>query len=202
MPNSANGGLLLTPPLPTLRLAETRAHPVALGPVTSHGPQLERHAMLTGVALPLSEIPLDLIAPHNIGPRVHARDGKLEVQFLFCHVARILPFIQDGQLRIARWGNRRGESRHLPCSGWTWRSTVEAGSWAHCDAAEVVIPATLGLDKGLWYRIVGGVRGLLVADEAGLLRVYPVVEPASRWYAVRTNSDWMPCVVVGGTTGE
>ena len=65
--------------------------------------------MLTGIALPLSEIPHDLIVPHNLGPRVHARDGKLEVQFLFRHAERVLPFLQDGQLRIARWGNRRGE---------------------------------------------------------------------------------------------
>jgi len=48
------------------------------------------------------------------------------------------------------------------------------------DAAEVVIPATWGLDKGIWYRIVRGVLALLIADEAGRLRVYPVVEPASR----------------------
>ena len=158
--------------------------------------------MLTGVALPLSEIPPDLIVPHNLGPRVYARDGKLEVQFLFRHADRILPFIQDGQLRIARWGNRRGESRHLPCSGWTWRTSVEAGRWAHCEAAEVVVPATWGLDKGIWYPIVGGVRALLVADEAGRLRVYPIVEPASRWYAVMTLSDWMPRIVVGETTAE
>ena len=60
-------------------------------------------AMLTGVALPLSQSLLDLIVPHNIGPRVHARDGKLELQFLFRHAERVLPFLQDGQLRIARW---------------------------------------------------------------------------------------------------
>jgi hypothetical protein len=156
--------------------------------------------MLTGVALPLSEIPHDLIVPHNLGPRVHARDGKLEVQFLFRHADRVLPYLLDGQLRIARWGNRRGESRHLPCSGWTWRSTVEGGRWTHCDAAEVVIPATWGLDKGIWFRIDGGVRGLLVADETSLLRVYPVVEPASRWYATMTRSDWMPCLVDSETT--
>ena len=59
--------------------------------------------MLTGVALPLSEIPPDLIVPHNLGPRVYARGGNLEVQFLFRHADRILPFLQDGQLRIARW---------------------------------------------------------------------------------------------------
>ena len=133
--------------------------------------------------------------PHNLGPHVHARDGKLEVQFLFRHADRVLPFLQDGQLRVARWGNRRGESQHLPYSGWTWRTSVEGGRWTHCDAAEVVIPATLGLDKGIWYPIVGGVCALLVSDEAGVLRVYPIVDLASRWYAVMTRPDWMPCLV-------
>ena len=68
------------------------------------------------------------------------------------------------------------------------------------DAAEVVVPARHGLDKGIWYPIDRGVHGLLVSDEAGLLRVYPVVEPASHWYAFMTRSDWMPCLVVGETT--
>ena len=151
--------------------------------------------MLTGFALPRSEISQDLIAPHNLGPRVHERDGKLEVQFLFRHAERMLPFLQDGQFRIARWRNRRRESRHPPCAGWTWRSTVEAGTWAHCEAAEVFIPATLGRDGRVWYGIRQGVRGLLVRDEAGLLRVYPLVEPASHYYGVMTPSDWMPCLL-------
>jgi hypothetical protein len=66
---------------------------------------------------------------------------------------------------------------------------------AHCEAAEVVIPATWGLDKGIWYRIDGGVRALLVRDEAGLPRVYPLVEPSSHYYKVMTRADWMPCLV-------
>jgi hypothetical protein len=29
---------------------------------------------------------------------------------------RLLPVWRNGQLQILRWGNRRGESRHLPCT--------------------------------------------------------------------------------------
>ena len=77
-----------------------------------------------------------------------------------------------------------------------------SGGERHCDAADVVVPATWGVDKGIRYRIERGVRALLVADEAGVLRVYPMVEPASRWYATMTKSDWMPRIVVGETTAE
>jgi hypothetical protein len=58
-----------------------------------------------------------------------------------------------------------------------------------------VIPATLGLDRGVWYRIRQGVRALAVWDEHGLLRAYPLVEPATHYYRVMTCSDWMPCLV-------
>jgi hypothetical protein len=40
---------------------------------------------------------------------------------------RVLPVWLDGQLRIVRWGNRRGQSRHLPLTAWTSLATVEAG---------------------------------------------------------------------------
>jgi len=43
---------------------------------------------------------------------------------------------------------------------------------------------------------------LLVADEAGVLHLCPIIEPASRWYAVMTKSDWMPSLVVGEPAGE
>jgi hypothetical protein len=132
--------------------------------------------MLTGVALPLSEIPHDLIVPLNLGPRVHTRDGKPEAQFLFRYGERVLPFLQDDQLRIARWGTRRGESRALPMGGWTRLETFEGGGWGRWHPAEVLIPATLGLDRGVGYCIRQSVRGLLVRDEAALLRVYPLVE--------------------------
>jgi hypothetical protein len=40
-----------------------------------------------------------------------------------------------------------------------------------------------------------GLRGLLVRDEAGLVRVYPLVEPSSHYYRVMSRSAWMPCLV-------
>ena len=40
-----------------------------------------------------------------------------------------------------------------------------------------------------------GVRCLLVSDEQGLMRVFPLVESATDYYKVMTRSDWMPALV-------
>jgi hypothetical protein len=151
--------------------------------------------MLTGVALALSEIPLDLIEQHGLMRFVHDRGGEREVQFLFRRAERLLPVLLDGRLALALWGNRRGECRRLPLSGWTWLSTVEAGGWAASGAEEVVVPATLGLDNGVWYRIRQGVRALACPDERGLLHAFPIVSPATHFYRVMTKSDWAPCLL-------
>jgi hypothetical protein len=59
----------------------------------------------------------------------------------------------------------------------------------------VDIPATFGLDGGVWSRIRQGVRGLLVRDERGEPVVYVLCEPASRYYWVMTRSDRMPVLI-------
>jgi hypothetical protein len=151
--------------------------------------------MFSGVALALSELPLELIAQHGLERRVHDRGGEREVQFLFREAERLLPVWHDGRLEVVRWGNRRGESRRLPLTGWTWRATVEAGGWIGRDVCPVVIPATLGLDKGVWYRIRQGVHGLLAPDEHGLARAYVICEPASHYYQIMTRSAWMPMLL-------
>ena len=73
--------------------------------------------------------------------------------------------------------------------------TCEGGGWGKWRPVEVFVPATLGLDGRVWYGIRQGLRGLLVRDEAGLLRVYPLVEPSSHYYRTMTRADWMPCLV-------
>jgi hypothetical protein len=100
-----------------------------------------------------------------------------------------LPVWRDGRLEVVRWGNRRGESRRLPCTGWTWLATVEAGGWGEADAQPVVIPATLGLDRGVWFGIRQGVQGLAVTDERGVVRVFVLCEPASHYYRIMVRHE-------------
>ena len=151
--------------------------------------------MFAGVALAYSAVPTELIERHRLRGRTHDRGGEPEVQFLLGDAERELPVWLEGRLQIVRWGNRRGQSAGLPCTAWTWLSTVEAGRWAEWAAEPVVIPAAMGLDKGVWYQVREGVRGVAVRDEHGRPVVYVLVEPASQYYRVMTRSEWMPVLI-------
>jgi hypothetical protein len=133
---------------------------------------------------------------HGLGRRIRDRGGEREVQFLLSEAERVLPVWCNGQLQIFRWGNRRGESPYLPCTAWTQLGTVESGGWGERIIEPVVIPATMGLDKGVWYRIRQGIRGLVVQDERGCPRVYVICEPSSHYYQIMTRGNrWMPQLI-------
>ena len=152
--------------------------------------------MLSGTALAISELPVVLIERHNLARRIFDRGGEREVQFLFADAERLLPVWRNGQLQILRWGNRRGESAHLPCTAWTQLDTIENGGWGQGNVESVIIPATMGLDKGVWSRIRQGIMGLVVQDERGCPRVYVICEPASHYYSVMTRGNrWMPVLI-------
>jgi hypothetical protein len=53
----------------------------------------------------------------------------------------------------------------------------------------------MGVDRGVWFAIREGVRGVVVRDEKGRDVVYDLVEPASHYYQVMTRSVWMPVLV-------
>jgi hypothetical protein len=96
---------------------------------------------------------------------------------------------------VARWGNGRGQSRFLPRTGWTWLSTVQARYWRSLEPIPVDIPATLGLERGVWFHIRQGIRGLLVPDDRGLAVCYMICEPASHYHQVMTRSNRMPVLI-------
>jgi hypothetical protein len=155
--------------------------------------------MLTGAALPLSDLPPDLASLPAITARVHDRGGVLEARFLWRQAERLLPVRRDGRLQLLRWGCRRGEGRRLPLTGWARLATVEGGGWAYPDVEEAVVPASWGLAGGVWFPVEGGgVRCLVAPDERGLPTAYVVVGPSSHYFRVMTRSDWEPCPSAGG----
>ena len=151
--------------------------------------------MCVGIALAWSELPTELIGRHGLERRAHERGGEREVRFYFRDRTPRLPIWRDGRLEIARWGNGRGESRFLPRTGWTWLATVQDGYWRELRPIAVDIPATIGLERGVWYRIRQGIRGILVPDERGQAVVYMICEPASHYYQVMTRSNRMPVLI-------
>jgi hypothetical protein len=151
--------------------------------------------MCAGIALAWSELPTELVGRHGLYRLHHNRGGEREAQFLFRDREPRLPVWRDGQLQIVRWGNAQGRSRSLPRTGWTWRSTIDEGGWQDSQAILVDIPANLALDRGIWYRVRQGIRGLLVPDERGIAVAYVICEPSSHYYQVMTRSDRMPVLI-------
>ncbi|MDX2038914.1 MAG: hypothetical protein SFX72_19870 [Isosphaeraceae bacterium] len=151
--------------------------------------------MCDAVAIPRHRLPLDLIERQSLRRRIHERGGEPELQFHYRDRNPRLPVQRDGRLQIVRWGNGRGQSRSLPRTGWTWLETVESGGWQEIGGLPVEIPATLVWDRGVWYAVRQGVRGLLVPDERGAAVVYVICEPASSYYRVMTRSNRMPVLI-------
>ena len=73
--------------------------------------------------------------------------------------------------------------------------TLAKGGWGRSTVEAVVIPATLGLDNGVWFSVREGVKGVVVRDERGDPVVYVLIEPATHYYQVMTRSQWMPSLV-------
>lgn len=151
--------------------------------------------MFGGIALSWNSLPLEMLEQPDLQRRVHERGSEREIQFLFRDHTPTLPVWHEGRLRLVTWGNRRRHNRVLPCTGWTWLATVEAGGWVNFGAQPIDIPATLGLENGVWYQIREGIRGLLVADDGGVDRAYMICEPATYYYRVMTRSNWMPVLI-------
>ncbi|WZO97141.1 hypothetical protein EP7_004163 [Isosphaeraceae bacterium EP7] len=147
------------------------------------------------MSLAWSELPRDLIGRHGLERRVHDRGGEPEIRFHYRDRIPRIPVWRDGRLQVVRWGNGRGQSRALPRTGWTWLSTIEEGGWRNSGAVPVDIPASLAMERGVWYRVRQGVRGLLVPDERGFAVAYVICEPASHYYQVMTRSDRMPVLI-------
>jgi len=151
--------------------------------------------MCVGIALAWSELPTDLIGRHGLEHRAHERGGEWEVRFLCRDRVPRVPVWRDGRLHVVRWGNSRGQSRFLPRTCWTWLETINEGGWRGMDAIPVDIPATIALERGVWYRVRQGIRGLLVPDERGTAVAYMICEPSSHYYQVMTRSPRMPVLI-------
>jgi hypothetical protein len=70
---------------------------------------------MDGLALPLSELPLELIERYELSRLIHERGGEKELRFLRQTPRAILPVRHQGLLRIVAWGSRSGK---LPRSGY------------------------------------------------------------------------------------
>jgi hypothetical protein len=106
----------------------------------------------------------------------------------------VLPVIHAGQLIICDWGNHNRASK-LPRTGWCSLESLESGKWRWLAPEAVEIPAQFGLDQGVWFQIVQGIRGVLVNDPRERPHVYMLTKPATHYYEIMTHSDRMPDLI-------
>jgi len=150
--------------------------------------------MCTAIALSPSDFPVALARRYRLSERMHVREGREEYQFHWWQIPTILPVRRDGRLEILRWGSksRRGP---LPVGGWMALDHIAAGVLASAAPEEVVIPANLGHEKGTWFVINEGIRGVVIEAGGGPV-IYMLTKPASNYYRNMTEqSPMMPLFV-------
>jgi hypothetical protein len=141
-------------------------------------------------------VPTEAIGRFRLARHEYRRGGQVEYRFFHTDRRPRLPVMRDGELAFVRWGNRRGQSRFLPRTSWTWLSTIREGFWKSVETLPVDIPACRVLDgRGVWVKVRVGVRGLLVPDERRNAVVYMICEPSSHYYTNMTGSDRMPVFI-------
>jgi len=156
--------------------------------------------MCRGISILKSRIKQELYEQYELSRLVHRRHESAEEELWFDYADRgvkqvALPVIHHGQLAIYEWGNRGGKTSKLPQTGWCKQESLDAGKWKWLHPEPVEIPANFGLEKGIWFQIIEGLRGIAVHDEAGAPRVYMLTQPASHYYQVMTRHERMPVLI-------
>jgi hypothetical protein len=145
--------------------------------------------MCLGIAVPIRDIPIDLIRRHALADRITQRDiaSGREIQFLYRHERRLLPVSVDGQLQILEWGCRQGP---LPKVGWCNIEWFESELWTPLRPKPAIIVAELAVDRGRWFHVDEGIKCVVVRNHA-----YMLTEPANHYYNVMTRADRMPMLI-------
>ena len=120
--------------------------------------------------------------------------GGRSSSFLWLQTPTVLPVRWDGRLEILPWGSklRRGP---LPYGGWVSANRTVADGQLAGVPDEAVIPANFGHQKGTWFLITEGIKGVVIQTRGGPV-VYMLTEPASNYYRNMTEqSPTMPLFV-------
>ena len=151
--------------------------------------------MCQGVSILLSRMTEQAIERYKLAGRIVCRGGEYkEVHFMHDDRKRLLPVFHEGQLIVCEWGNCSGASK-LQRLGWCSQESIEAGKWRWLEPERIEIPADYGYDKGVWYQVTQGIRGVLVRDERGRPHAYILTVPASHYYKIMTRSSRMPILI-------
>lgn len=153
--------------------------------------------MCAGLAVERRAIPNELIKRYHLEDRIVQRTegAEEEIQFHFYRSPEaLIPVIYNNELTIMKWGNRKkkGNQTKLPETGWAKVESIKMGKWQYLHPEEVVIPASYGFEKGRWFHIQEGVKGILVKDQFEIPHVFMLTKAASHYYEVMTGHDREP----------
>lgn len=100
--------------------------------------------------------------------------------------------VQDShhKVRLLNWGNRN-KKINLPKTGWAKSESLKNSKWDYLKPKEVIIPAVKGYEKGVWFPIKKGIKGIVI-DKDGEQRVYMVTRQSSPEYLNLTKHDREP----------
>ncbi len=153
--------------------------------------------MCKGISILKARIRQELFEEYELVKRVHTRgeSDQEELHFMYPDPVVQLPVERDGQLEILEWGNRGNKESKLPKTGWCRQESLEAGKWRWLRPQPVVIPADFGLEKGVWFAIDQGIRGVVVEDEQRRPHVYMLTKEPTVYYQNMTKHHRMPVLV-------
>lgn len=151
--------------------------------------------MCKGISILKARLRQELFEQYELEHRITDRGGQQELHFMFTDPVVELPVLSGGEIQILEWGNRGNKGSKLPRTGWCKNESLEAGKWRWLRPEPVEILADFGLEKGVWFQITEGMRGVVVEDEAGRPHVYMMTQPASHYYATMTKHERMPILI-------
>lgn len=154
--------------------------------------------MCEGIAIARWVVP-DTMLQGDILRRLVTRSkaAEIELQFHYRDRTPLLPIFWCGELHFVEWGSSSKRSL-LPRAAVCWQEHLEAGRWANLRPEPVDVPACFGYEKGIWYQVTEGMRGIVVADETGKPHAYLLTMPATHYYEIMTRHPRMP-VLIGQT---
>ena len=160
------------------------------GPCQPLIPSLLGVVVCAGISLSWRELPEALIDRHRLEDRLVVRHGGAdrEIRFLYRDPRPLIPAWVGNELGIYSWGGKG----KLPRTGWVTVESLEAGRWRDIAPEQVDIPATFGCERGIWFQIREGLKGVLARDENERPHIYLLTQPASHYYQVMTRSSRMP----------
>lgn len=155
--------------------------------------------MCRAISILKSRINLELIEEYKLGSLSRQRADNAEIEIVFDYAGRVqtpyLPVVHDGQQKIYEWGNRSKKAEGVYETGWCRLESLEAGKWSWQKPEEIIIPAQFGCEKGIWFAVAEGMKGVAVQDMQKHWHAYMMTQPASVYYSNMTKHDRMPVLV-------